>query len=75
MSKNKKNPGPIPARWLHCPRKSNGLIFDKFIVMKTPLSSKFDEQVPPECRFTPKMIFDFCKLKKVNSYRKSTFKF
>lgn len=66
MSISKKNPGPVPPRWLHCPRKSDGLIINKFMVMKTPLSSDFDEQVPPACRFTPKMVFDNCKLKKVN---------
>lgn len=64
-SKSKRNPGPVPARWLHCPRKSDGLIINKFMVMKTPLSSNFDDQVPQECRFTPKMAFDICKLKKV----------
>lgn len=66
MNKSQKNPGPVPPRWLHCPRKSDGLIVNKFMVMKTPLSSNFDDQVPPECRFTPKMVFANCKLKKVN---------
>lgn len=65
MSRINKNPGPIPARWLHCPRKSEDLIVGKFMALKTPLSSNFDDQVPMDCRFTPKMIFEYCKMKKV----------
>lgn len=66
MNISKKNPGPVPPRWLQCPRKSNGLIINKFMVMKTPLSSNFDDVVPPACMFTPKMVFDTCKREKVN---------
>lgn len=65
MSRLKKNPGLVPNRWMHCPRKSDSLIIDKFLALKTPLSNNFDEQVPPECRFPPKMLFDYCKSKKV----------
>lgn len=65
MSKFRKNPGNVPPRWLHCPRKSDTLIVDKFLALKTPLSSKFDDQVPQECRFPPKMVFDYAKRKKV----------
>nr|XP_023025890.1 mRNA-capping enzyme [Leptinotarsa decemlineata] len=65
MSGPKKNPGPVPPRWLHCPRKSETLIMGKFMAMKTPLSSSFDEIVPPECRFPPKMLFSSCKSKKI----------
>ncbi|KAJ9574878.1 hypothetical protein L9F63_007941, partial [Diploptera punctata] len=52
-----KSPGPIPARWLHCPRKSAGLVVNKFLAFKTPLSSQYDDQVPEECRFEPGMVF------------------
>lgn len=48
--------GPIPARWLHCPRKAVNLIQNKFLAFKTPLSSAFDNQVPEECRFTVDML-------------------
>ncbi|XP_072396689.1 mRNA-capping enzyme [Diabrotica undecimpunctata] len=65
MSKPKRNPGPVPPRWLYCPRKSENLIADKFMALKTPLSSDFDDQVPPECRFDPKMVFDIAKSKKI----------
>ncbi|KAJ8952496.1 hypothetical protein NQ318_003292 [Aromia moschata] len=64
MSRPKRNPGPVPARWLHCPRKSDDLIIGKFLALKTPLSADFNDQVPPECRFPPKMLFTICKSKK-----------
>ncbi|CAG9858499.1 unnamed protein product [Phyllotreta striolata] len=63
-SRPRRDPGPVPARWLRCPRKSK-LIADKFIAFKTPLSSDFDDKVPPEFRFNPKMIFDTAKRDKV----------
>ncbi|XP_018568622.1 mRNA-capping enzyme [Anoplophora glabripennis] len=65
MSRPRKNAGPVPDRWMHCPRKSDNLVIDKFLAFKTPLSSNFDEQVPPECRFPPKMLFNYCKSKKI----------
>ena len=49
-------PGPIPPRWLKCPRKSDGLIGGRFLATKAPLDSKFDDQIPPECQFTPQML-------------------
>lgn len=58
-------PGPIPPRWLHCPRKSTLLIGNKFLAFKTPLSSKFDDQVSPEHRFSPAMLFSSMKSYKV----------
>lgn len=62
MSQNRNNnPGPIPNRWLHCPRKSDSLIGNKFLAFKTPLSSKFDPQVPDECTFYPSMLFQLMK--------------
>lgn len=57
-----RGPGPIPKRWLHCPQRSDELIADKFIALKTPLSDKFDDQVGDECSFYPNMIFDLIKM-------------
>ncbi|XP_030752482.1 mRNA-capping enzyme [Sitophilus oryzae] len=65
MSEMRRGPGPVPNRWLHCPRKANELIMAKFMAFKTPLSADFDTQVPPDCRFHPKMFFDICKMKKI----------
>ncbi|KAJ8676876.1 hypothetical protein QAD02_012663 [Eretmocerus hayati] len=53
---DKGNKGPIPPRWLHCPRKSEKLITNKFLAFKTPLSSEFDEQVPEADRFSVSML-------------------
>ncbi|XP_056644934.1 mRNA-capping enzyme [Diorhabda sublineata] len=64
MSKS-KNPGPVPPRWLRCPRKSEHLIIGKFMAFKTPLSSDFDDQVPLEHRFPPKMLFKTAKRNKI----------
>ena len=54
-------PGPVPPGWLKCPRKSAGLVGGKFLAFKTPLSERFDEQVPPEFRFSPSMLFSSMK--------------
>lgn len=58
---NNRGPGPIPKRWLNCPRKSDTLILDKFLAFKTPLSERFDSQVPDECAFYPSMLFQLMK--------------
>ncbi|CAK1549641.1 unnamed protein product [Leptosia nina] len=55
------DPGPIPNRWLNCPRKSSGLIAEKFIAFKTPLGSQFNDKVPETNRFTPSMLFSYMK--------------
>lgn len=68
MSSHKKY--SLPPRWLNCPRKSEGLIINKFLVIKTPLSSNFDDVVPPHCRFTPDMVFKIAKSKKVTKLSK-----
>ncbi|XP_011182006.2 mRNA-capping enzyme [Zeugodacus cucurbitae] len=60
MSRNSR-PGPIPNRWLHCPRKGEKLIAERFLAFKTPLSSAFDDQMPLECIFHPEMIFGYIK--------------
>ncbi|XP_054281845.1 mRNA-capping enzyme-like [Macrosteles quadrilineatus] len=58
---NDRNPGPIPKRWLRCPRKAYKLLADKFIAFKTPLDSRYDEQVPEADRFPPSMLFTSMK--------------
>ncbi|XP_020708815.2 mRNA-capping enzyme [Athalia rosae] len=61
----RSDPGPIPARWLHCPRKAVKLIQNKFLAFKTPLSSSYDGQVPESCRFDIKMLFDSLKSQEI----------
>lgn len=56
---NRRGPGPLPDRWLRCPRKASGLIADKFLAFKAPLDDRFDEQIPPAWRFPPAMLFDW----------------
>ncbi|BES88741.1 mRNA capping enzyme [Nesidiocoris tenuis] len=51
-----RDPGPVPERWLPCPRKAVNLVEGKFLAFKTPLSSLFDSQVPASARFTPAML-------------------
>ncbi|KAI5694432.1 hypothetical protein M8J76_014514 [Diaphorina citri] len=66
MSENyDSGPGPVPSRWMNCPRKALDLVADKFLAFKTPLSKKFNDQVPPQCRFTPKMMIDSLASKKL----------
>lgn len=65
---SRRDPGPVPNRWMHCPRKASDLIVGQFMAFKTPLDHNFDSQVPPECRFPPKMLFDFAKTRKVSQY-------
>lgn len=65
MSYSDRGSGLIPNRWLQCPRKATRLLVDKFLAFKTPLSEKFDDQVPEHCRFPPKMLFTSMKSYKV----------
>ncbi|XP_055586524.1 mRNA-capping enzyme [Uranotaenia lowii] len=60
-----RGPGPIPNRWLYCPRKSESLIADKFLAFKTPLKDEFESQMPVGCIFTPEMLFQNMKTYKV----------
>ena len=62
---NHRGPGPIPPRWLKCPRKSLELIGKKFLAFKTPLDGKYDEQVPLEYRFPSEMLFQTMRSYKV----------
>lgn len=58
-------PGPIPDRWLLCPRNSTVFIANKFLAFKTPLGPKFSSQMSPEHFFQPDMVFSFMKMEKV----------
>lgn len=62
---DRRGPGPIPNRWLYCPRKSNFVICEKFLAFKTPLSDRFESQMPLECIFTPEMLFSYVKTLKL----------
>ncbi|XP_030079530.1 mRNA-capping enzyme isoform X1 [Drosophila hydei] len=53
--------GPLPNRWLYCPRKSDSIIAERFLAFKTPLSQSFQDKMPIECTFRPEMLFDYCK--------------
>jgi mRNA-capping enzyme len=48
---------PVPERWLKCPRKSYTTITEKFVAFKTPLDSKYDDQIPIQNRFNTEMLF------------------
>ncbi|RNA22860.1 mRNA-capping enzyme isoform X1 [Brachionus plicatilis] len=61
MSKRPFEPLKLPNRWLYCPRKSETLIADKFVAFKVPLATKFNPNVPPECRFNMQMLLDSVK--------------
>lgn len=63
----RRDNGGVPDRWLKCPRKAEAFIAEKFLVFKTPLSSDYNDDVPIQYRFPPKMIFDFMKTKKVRA--------
>ncbi|XP_065362989.1 mRNA-capping enzyme [Calliphora vicina] len=65
MSNGNRGPGPIPNRWLYCPRKSDTIIAEKFLAFKTPLSDAFTSQMPMDCIFLPDMIFGYCKTMKL----------
>ncbi|GFS12583.1 mRNA-capping enzyme [Elysia marginata] len=54
----------IPPRWLHCPRKG-AMILGKFLPFKTPLDSRYDDQVPEENRFSVDMLMNSLKMKRM----------
>ena len=60
-----QGPGPLPPRWLKCPRKSASLVGSRFLAFKTPLDERYDDQIPPEHRFNPDMLFNSMKAHKV----------
>jgi mRNA-capping enzyme len=47
----------VPKQWIKCPRKSFTAINNKFVAFKTPLDSKYDEQIPARYRFNTEMLF------------------
>ena len=51
-------PGPLPSRWLKCPRKAVGLIENVFLPIKTPLDERFNDQVDSEYLWTPQMVIN-----------------
>ncbi|XP_068159190.1 mRNA-capping enzyme [Drosophila tropicalis] len=57
--------GPLPNRWLYCPRKSDTIISERFLAFKTPLNQSFQDKMPIECTFRPEMLFDYCKTLKL----------
>ncbi|XP_044012382.1 mRNA-capping enzyme-like [Aphidius gifuensis] len=61
MANRNSGRGPIPERWLNCPRRAGRLIHDKFLAFKTPLSQDFDDQVPEACRFNIDFLFNSAK--------------
>lgn len=62
---SRRDPGPIPKRWLKCPRKTTNLVADKFLAFKTPLGPQFNDQVPEIYRFTPAMLMAYTKSMKM----------
>ncbi|XP_032829539.2 mRNA-capping enzyme [Petromyzon marinus] len=58
------NHNSIPPRWLHCPRRGQ-LVAERFLPLKTMLSTRYDDQVPEECRFNPSMLSVYLKSRKV----------
>ncbi|EFX79220.1 hypothetical protein DAPPUDRAFT_128585 [Daphnia pulex] len=58
-------PGPIPQRWLHCPRKAFSIIGGKFLAFKSPLDARYENQVDDEYTFHPEMIFSSAKSMKL----------
>lgn len=67
---SRRDPGPLPARWLRCPRKSLELIGGKFLAFKTPLDQKFDDKIDAAFRFPPSMVFSSMKSYKVRKNSK-----
>lgn len=65
---NSRGPGPIPKRWLNCPRTSTSFIAEKFLAFKTPLSNRFSSQMEPQYYFQPETVFSFVKMHKVSKY-------
>ncbi|EDW00552.1 mRNA-capping enzyme [Drosophila grimshawi] len=57
--------GPLPNRWLYCPRKSDKIIAERFLAFKTPLNQSFEDKMAIECTFSPEMLFDYCKTLKL----------
>ncbi|XP_053382775.1 mRNA-capping enzyme-like [Mercenaria mercenaria] len=63
MGKTKASQLGPPPRWLDCPRKGQ-IIIEKFLPFKTPLDSRYDDDVPEECRFNIDMLLESLKVSK-----------
>ena len=50
------NPGPLPQRWLHCPKKALSIIGNKFLAFKTPLDTRYDSSMSEKFFFHPEMV-------------------
>eukprot|EP01134_Creolimax_fragrantissima_P004099 CFRG4099T1 len=51
----------LPPRWLNCPALGSPVGGTKFLPFKTPLSEKFQSEVPDELSFTPGDLFEICE--------------
>lgn len=49
---------------MNCPRKSDGVIADRFVAFKTPLDEKFDDKVPIEKQWAPDTLLQLYKDKR-----------
>lgn len=47
----------IPKGWIGCPKNANSLIVSKFMTIKTPLDSRFENKIPFNEHFPPENIF------------------
>lgn len=52
-----RSSGPLPDRWLYCPRTGRNFIVNIFMATKTPLDFKFDNKIEQHLRFTPTQFF------------------
>lgn len=50
-------------------------IADKFLPFKTPLDSRYDDQITDECRFDVDMLFMSIRRNKVGSFARSEISF
>jgi len=64
---------PVPDRWLKCPRRSFTTISGKFVAFKTPLDSKYDNQVPIGNKFNTEVLFSSLVNMKVVMYEMNKF--
>lgn len=62
-----KNKG-VPKEWIGCPKNANRLIESKFMTLKTPLSSKYNHQLPCIDHFPPEELFEKAKRNRVRSH-------
>lgn len=49
--------GKIPAGWINCPNESIEIIANTFMVFKTPLDKKYNNQISTSKRFHIETIF------------------